>query len=198
MRCLAQLTSAMRWFGSAREPTTRLSDMARYTTHCFSTRRVKNTRGISNTSLRMSTLANAIHISDEKGRSFYPVSLVAAGVRHGSSGNSWHGIDVTSTGNHWRYSIENLEKLDANGDIYWPPKGGKPRLKMYAEKAKGSLAQDWWGDIPPLNSQAQERLGYPTQKPEALLDRIVKASSNQGDLILDPFCGCGTAIAVAQ
>jgi DNA modification methylase len=135
---------------------------------------------------------------DEKGRSFYPVSLFAAGVRHGSSGSSWHGIDVTASGNHWRYSIENLEKLDADGDIYWPPKGGKPRLKMYADKAKGSLAQDWWGDIPPLNSQAQERLGYPTQKPEALLERIIKASSNEGELVLDPFCGCGTAISVAQ
>ncbi len=58
--------------------------------------------------------------------------------------------------------------------------------------------QDIWTDIPPINSQAQERLGYPTQKPEALLERIIKASSNEGDLVLDPFCGCGTTVQVAQ
>ena len=57
---------------------------------------------------------------------------------------------------------------------------------------------DVWTDIPPINSQAAERLGYPTQKPEALLERIIRASSNEGDVVLDPFCGCGTTIAVAQ
>jgi adenine specific DNA methylase Mod len=67
---------------------------------------------------------------DDSGRMFYPVSLVGAGVRHGSSGEQWRGIDVTSTGNHWRYTIDKLEELDAKGDIYWPSKGGKPRLKM--------------------------------------------------------------------
>ena len=135
---------------------------------------------------------------DDRGRRFYPVSLIAAGVRHGSSGRTWHGIDVTAHGNHWRYTIDGLDKLDAKGDIYWPERGGKPRLKMYADKAKGSLVQDWWGDIPPLNSQSQERLGYPTQKPLALLERMILASSKEGDLILDPFCGCGTAIEAAE
>lgn len=135
---------------------------------------------------------------DEQGRKFYPVSLIAAGTRQGSSGRLWRGIDVTGTGNHWRYTIEKLEQLDANGDIYWPPKGEKPRLKMYASEAKGSLIQDWWEDIPPINSQAAERLGYPTQKPLALLERIISASSNPGDLVLDPFCGCGTTVAAAQ
>jgi site-specific DNA-methyltransferase (adenine-specific) len=135
---------------------------------------------------------------DAKGRMFYPVSLVASGVRHGSSGQVWRGLDVTASGNHWRCTIEKLDELDLKGDIYWPAKGGKPRLKMYAEDAKGAQIQDWWGDIPPLNSQAAERLGYPTQKPEALLERIIKASSNEGDVVLDPFCGCGTAVAAAQ
>jgi hypothetical protein len=69
---------------------------------------------------------------------------------------------------------------------------------MYLENAKGAQLQDVWTDIDPLNSQAQERLGYPTQKPQALLERIVAASSNEGGVVLDPFCGCGTAIAAAQ
>ena len=110
----------------------------------------------------------------------------------------WRGIDVTAKGNHWRYTIEKLEELDVSGDIYWPPKGTMPRLKMYVEDAKGELLQDWWGDISPINSQGKERLGYPTQKPEALLERIVSASSNEGDVVLDPFCGCGTAIAATE
>ena len=136
--------------------------------------------------------------TDDKGRRFYPVSLIAAGVRKGSSGQTWRNIDVTAKGNHWRYGTEKLEELDSAGDIYWPPRGGMPRLKMYLDDAKGSLLQDIWDDIPPLNSQAKERLGYPTQKPEALLERIIRASSNEGDVVLDPFCGCGTAVAAAQ
>ena len=63
---------------------------------------------------------------------------------------------------------------------------------------QGILLQDIWADIPPINAQAKERLGYPTQKPEALLERIIQASSNEGDIVLDPFCGCGTTITVAE
>ena len=126
------------------------------------------------------------------------MSLIAAGTRKGSSGDDWHGIDVTSKGNHWRYGIERLNQLNAAGGIYWPPKGEMPRLKMYLDNAKGSLLQDVWNDIPSINSQAKERLGYPTQKPLALLQRIIVASSNPGDWIMDPFCGCGTAIHAAQ
>lgn len=135
---------------------------------------------------------------DEKGRSFYPVTLHAAGTRNGSSGKPWHGIDITAKGGHWKYGVDTLNEMDAAGNIYWPKSGIMPRLKMYADNAKGAPIQDNWTDIPPLNSQAAERLGYPTQKPEALLDRIVLASSNQGDVVLDPFCGCGTSIASAQ
>lgn len=128
------------------------------------------------------------------GRQFYPVSLLAPGTRQGSSGQPWRGIDVTQKGNHWRYTVEKLDILDSAGDIYWPTKGGMPRLKMYADQAKGSLAQDWWDDIPPINSQAKERTGYSTQKPLPLLNRIIRASSNPDDIVLDPFCGCGTAV----
>lgn len=134
---------------------------------------------------------------DTKGK-FYPITLHATGVRNGSSGKPWRGIDITAKGGHWKYTVEKLDELDAAGVIYWPARGSMPRLKVYAEDAKGAQLQDWWDDIPVLNSQAAERLGYPTQKPEALLERILIASSNEGDVVLDPFCGCGTAVAVAH
>jgi site-specific DNA-methyltransferase (adenine-specific) len=96
--------------------------------------------------------------------------------------------------------LEKLDLLDAHGLIYWPKSlrdaPSFPRFKRYL--GEGAPVQDVISEIPPINSQAQERLGYPTQKPEALLERILLASSNEGDLVLDPFCGCGTAIAVAE
>ena len=76
--------------------------------------------------------------------------------------------------------------------------GTVPQLKRYLDEQRGVALSDVWPDIPPLNSQAQERLGYPTQKPLALLERIIAASSNEGDVVLDPFCGCGTAVHAAQ
>ena len=82
--------------------------------------------------------------------------------------------------------------------IYWPPKGTKPHYKRYLEVSPGNQVQDIITDISAINSQADERLGYETQKPVALLERIIKASSNPGDLILDPFCGCGTTVAAAN
>ena len=92
---------------------------------------------------------------------------------------------------------EQLELLDSHQYIYWP-KGGKgaPEFKQYL--GEGMPIQDVINDIPPINSQAQERLGYPTQKPLALLERIIQASSDKGDVVLDPFCGCGTAVHAAQ
>jgi hypothetical protein len=77
-------------------------------------------------------------------------------------------------------------------------KTGMPRLKQYLDEMKGVPLQDVWDDIPPVNSQAVEALGYPTQKPLVLLERIIKASSNENDIVLDAFCGCGTAILAAQ
>lgn len=94
--------------------------------------------------------------------------------------------------------IEKLEAMEAAGYIYWPANGGTPRYKQYLDLLPGTPVIDVWADIPPINSQAAERLGYPTQKPVALLERIVAASSNPGDVVLDPFCGCGTTIAAAQ
>jgi len=135
---------------------------------------------------------------DSDGRRWQPDNLTAMGVSKGSSGHVWRGFDVTAKGNHWKFTIENLEKLDAEGRIHWPPKGGWPRYKRYLDEVEGVALQDFWDDIPPINAQAKERLGYPTQKPEALLERIIRSSSNEGDLVLDPFCGCGTALSVAE
>jgi adenine specific DNA methylase Mod len=101
--------------------------------------------------------------------------------------------------NGWSVSRELMEKLDAEGKLYYPPKkDGRLRIKRYLDEMPGAPVGNVWEDIAPLNSQEKERLRYPTQKPEALLERIIKASSNEGDVVLDPFCGCGTAVAAAQ
>ena len=97
----------------------------------------------------------------------------------------------------WRVVRPKLEALDKSGRIEWS-KSGTPYLVRYLDEMKGAAMPASWDDIPPLNSQAAERLGYPTQKPEALLERIIAASSNEGEVVLDPFCGCGTAIAAAH
>ena len=136
--------------------------------------------------------------TDPDGRHWMPDNLTAMGVRRGSSGQPWRGFDVAAKGNHWKFTIENLEELDREGKIYWPTAGGWPRYKRYLDEVKGVPIQDLWTDIPPINALAAERLGYPTQKPEGLLERIIKSSSNEGDLVLDPFCGCGTALNVAE
>lgn len=135
---------------------------------------------------------------DGDGRLYWRNSITAAGVRRGSSGNAWRGFDPSNQGAHWKFTIENLEKLDAEGKIYWPPKGGWPQIKRYRNELKGIALSDLWDDIDKINPAGNERLGYPTQKPLALLERILAASSNEGDTVLDPFCGCGTTIAAAQ
>ena len=99
----------------------------------------------------------------------------------------------------WRVSREVMEKLDLDGKLIFPSNlNGRIRRKVYLHEQKGPKATDVWTDIPPLQFASAERLGYPTQKPLALLERIVSASSNPGDWVLDPFCGCGTAVAAAQ
>lgn len=97
----------------------------------------------------------------------------------------------------WRVERGKLEKIDADGKLVWAD-SGRPYLKRYLDDHKGTLISSVITDIPPLSAAAAERLGYPTQKPEALLERIIKASSNEGDVVLDPFCGCGTTISVAE
>ncbi len=135
----------------------------------------------------------------ETGRRFTLSDLMAAGIRHGSSGRPWRGIDPNTRGNHWKYTIERLEELDREGLVYWPEKeGGVPRYKRYLDEMPGVAIQSIITDISPLSAQSAEKLGYPTQKPLALLERIIQASSNSDSVILDPFCGCGTTIAGAQ
>ncbi len=100
-------------------------------------------------------------------------------------------------GTHWRWSQENIDRLCDEGRIVMTS-GGKPRYKRYLDEMKGKVLQSVWTDVFPVNSQAQERVNYSTQKPEALLERIIKASSNETDLVLDCFCGSGTTAATAE
>ena len=145
------------------------------------------------------------------GRRFNRADLTAAGPRSGSSGSVWRGIDPTAKNRHWAIpsfvgdfvkgldTAEALDALDAAGRLFWPKKrGGQPMLKRYLDESPGIPALDVVTDIQPLNNVTAERLGYPTQKPEALLERLIAASSNPGDVVLDPFCGCGTTVAVAE
>ena len=105
------------------------------------------------------------------------------------SEDEWGGLGIHA-------KMDTLDSLDA---IHWPAKDkGMPRLKYYLDDSPGILIGDNWTDISPIGAHAKERLGYPTQKPVALLERIIRASSNEGDVVLDPFCGCGTAIAAAH
>ena len=152
--------------------------------------------------------------TETDGRRYRATILTGSGTRTGSSGKPWRGIDPTQAGRHWaipgyaRPLLGNehipdiqtaLDKLDTIGRILWPNKlGGIPSFKQYLDDMQGVKLQDMWNDIPPISSQAKERLGYPTQKPEPLLERIIQSSSNENDIVLDPFCGCGTAIAVAE
>ncbi len=101
------------------------------------------------------------------------------------------------TGRHWMYDQEQIDSLLNEGRIIFN-RSGVPRLKNVLSSEISKSVNDVWVDIDPINSAAAERLGYPTQKPVALLERIISASSNPGDVVLDPFCGCGTTIAAAQ
>jgi len=129
---------------------------------------------------------------DPDGRMWMDDNLTAKGLSGGGYEYEYKG--VTSL---WRVPPESMQRLDKEGRLHFTKAGGI-RLKRYRDENKGVVLQSLWTDIPPINSQAKERLGYPTQKPQALLERIVAASSNEGDVVLDPFCGCGTAVVAAQ
>lgn len=168
--------------------------------------------------LSLEHVGNNYKYEDEMGRYSAP-DLTGAGRSEGESGMPWRGVNPSLHGRHWAIpkelieiairksgattdpqqlnTQEKLDLLDATGLIRWPEKGAVPRGKKYLSDA-GQPIQDIILDIAPLSDNDAERLGYPTQKPESLLERIVQASSNKGDVILDPFCGCGTAITVAQ
>jgi DNA modification methylase len=113
-----------------------------------------------------------------------------------AKGNPYY--EIFGVSKYWRYSRATMEQKIKEGRVVQPRPGSVPREIRYLDDTPGIPIATVWTDISPINSQAQERLGYPTQKPEALLERIIRTSSNEGDTILDPFCGCGTTIAVAQ
>jgi len=106
--------------------------------------------------------------------------------------------EVMGVTRYWRYSKAKMEELIAQGRIVQTSAGSVPAYKRYLDEMPGVPLQDVWSDINPIAAQAGERLHYPTQKPETLLERIINASSNEGDVVLDPFCGCGTSISVAE
>ena len=106
--------------------------------------------------------------------------------------------EVMGVTRYWRYSKERMQELIRQGRVVQTTPGSVPAYKRYLDEMPGVPLQDLWTDIRPIGSQAAERLGYPTQKPVALLERIIQVSSSEGDTVLDPFCGCGTTIAAAQ
>lgn len=151
------------------------------------------------------------NVEPETGRRFNRADLTGAGTRSGQSGSAWRGIDPTERGRHWaipgfvadivagKDTLDALDALDEAGRIFWPKKaGGKPMVKRYLDESRGIPAQDVITYISPLKNITTERIGYPTQKPEALLELLIAASTNDADIVLDPFCGCGTTIAVAE
>lgn len=141
-----------------------------------------------------------VHL-DPDGRRFRRSDLRNPGVRP-----NLHYDFVASDGrvyhphpNGWAVSREVMQELDKEGRLFFPAKeGGRLRKKIYLDESPGVPVTDVWDDLPPIHASAEERMGYPTQKPEALLERVLAASSNEGDIVLDPFCGCGTAVAVAE
>ena len=128
----------------------------------------------------------------ENGRVYRTNDLTATGLQGGGYEYEWNGVSRV-----WRRPRESMEQLDRQGRIRYTRNGVAEQIR-YLDEMPGVPLQDVWFDLQPINSQARERLGYPTQKPEALLERIINSSSNEGDVVLDPFCGCGTAIAVAE
>ena len=106
--------------------------------------------------------------------------------------------EVMGVSRHWRYSRERMQRLIEEGRIVQTRPGAVPQYKRYLDEMSGVPVQNLWDDIPIINNRSKEMLGYPTQKPLALLERIIAASSNEGDVVLDPFCGCGTAVHAAQ
>ena len=163
----------------------------------------------------ISYLDRYYRFEDDRGR-YRLVTLTGAGTRTGDSGMPWKGVDPTRSGRHWAVPLsalqsaypelslrvlstqEKLDLLNEAGLVYWPERGSVPQQKRYADESEGVPIQDIITDIAPIGAQAHERIGYPTQKPLALLDRIIKASSNEGDVVLDPFCGCATACVAAE
>ena len=167
-------------------------------------------------------VARAYRNRDERGR-WRSDQLTASGARPKESGQPWRGIDPGKVGRHWNTPVQGgmkdfiisrglipgwpdaypgvhsrLDALDAAGLIHWPKNGSMPSLKRYLDSTSGTAIEDVFADIGKLEASAKEKVGYPTQKPLALLERTIQASSNEGDMVLDPFAGCATALIAAE
>lgn len=132
------------------------------------------------------------HIEPESGRKYQLQNVLNPNKDRPNLTYEWNGHTRV-----WKWTKDRMQKLHDDGRLYYSS-SGYPRFKQYLDESLGQKVQDIWLDVGSLSHAGSERLGYPTQKPVALLERIIKASSNEGDVVLDPFCGCGTAIDAAQ
>jgi adenine-specific DNA-methyltransferase len=135
-------------------------------------------------------------IDEATGRRYKKVPIHAPGIRNGETGKEWRGM-LPPPGKHWQYTPEKLDEFDRNGDIYWSA-NGNPRRKVYLDTDKGIPVQDIWLDTQDSLNQSIKITGYPTEKNPDLLKRIIEASSNKGDIVLDCFAGSGTTLGAAQ
>lgn len=147
-------------------------------------------------------IADRYRFNDGDGRRYMLDNMTSPNPRPNMM-YEWKGFPYPTKG--WRYSKETMARLDEEGRLWYPTDelGGleytkRPRVKRYLDEMPGGVMGCIWADIPPVNSRAHERMGYPTQKPVALLERILTASSSKGQLVFDPFCGCGTTIEAAE
>jgi adenine-specific DNA-methyltransferase len=135
------------------------------------------------------------YIEKETGRKYKKVPIHAPGVRNGDTGLPWKGL-TPPQGKHWQYKRSTLDELDSKGAIFWS-RNGNPRRKIYLDENMGIPIQDVWMDVKDAHNQNIKITGYPTEKNPALLQRIIRASSNPGDIVLDCFSGSGTTLGVA-
>ncbi|MFM9160917.1 MAG: DNA methyltransferase, partial [Dolichospermum sp.] len=136
------------------------------------------------------------YVEEGTGRLYKKVPIHAPGVRKGASGQPWRGI-LPPPGKHWQYTPETLDEMDARGEIYWSSTGN-PRRKVYLDNSQGISIQDIWLDFKDAHNQNIKITGYPTEKNSEMIKRIIMASSNLGDIVLDAFAGSGTTLTVAE
>lgn len=136
------------------------------------------------------------YVEEETGRRYKKVPVHAPGVRNGETGMLWKG-KLPPPGKHWQFTPQTLNEMDARGEIYWSP-NGNPRRKIYLDQSNGIPVQDIWLDFRDAHNQNIDITGYPTEKNPDLLTRIIQASSNPGDLVLDCFAGSGTTLAISS
>ncbi len=135
-------------------------------------------------------------IDEKSGKRFKKVPIHAPGIRNGETGKAWRGM-LPPQGKHWQYTPTKLDEFDAKGEIYWSATGN-PRRKVFLDEDKGIPVQDIWLDVQDSLNQSIKITGYPTEKNPYLLERIIKASSNVGDIVMDCFSGSGTTLDLAE